>query len=150
MHHILEHTDLLCSMCKHESGLAAHKVSPGGINVLLVGLKPDGQCSDVIIELVVVSNLPGQAPVVSLGHSHLQDLKVASRPHKHVAEPGRQGFNGGVSAGVCLGIEVDDVRLLIGPLGVGIARHSAVIIKLNPLGWVIEPVTNRDVCYDPP
>jgi hypothetical protein len=34
-------------------GLAPHEVGPSGINVLLIGLKFDGQCGDVVIELVI-------------------------------------------------------------------------------------------------
>jgi hypothetical protein len=101
--HVLKCADPLCSACKHELGFAAHEVSPGCVDVLLVGLELNGQHSDVI-KLAVSGNLPGQPPVVGVSHGSLQNLEVAPGPSEHMAEPHWQGFGGGIGAGVGLGI----------------------------------------------
>jgi hypothetical protein len=86
------------------------------IDVALVPLELDHQGCDIIINLSVSCDLMGQPPVVGVSHCGLQYLKVATRASEHVLEPCQQGFNGGVGAGVSLGIEVNDVGLFIVPL----------------------------------
>jgi hypothetical protein len=120
-HHVLKCTDPLHGTCKHEVGLTAHEVHPGSVNVPLIGLELGGQHHDDIIELVILGNLSGQASVICLSHSGLQNLEVAPRSSEHVLEPGWEGFDWGVGAGVGLSIEVDNIGQLVGPLGVGIA-----------------------------
>jgi 3-deoxy-D-arabino-heptulosonate 7-phosphate (DAHP) synthase class II len=80
---------------------------------MLVALKFDRQGCDVVVDLAVVHDFAGQAPVISVSHCSLEYLKVASRACEHVPEPDQQGFNGGVSTGVSLSIEVDGVGLLV-------------------------------------
>jgi hypothetical protein len=70
-HHVLKRANPLGGACKHEAGLTPHEISPSGVDVLLIGLKFDGQHGDVVVELMIAGNLPSQTSVVSLGHNCL-------------------------------------------------------------------------------
>jgi hypothetical protein len=85
--HIVERLDVFGSVGKHEVGLTRHEAGPRGIEVMLVLLDLDGQCGDVIINLLVSHDLSCQPPVVGLGHHRLEDVKVATWTSEHVAEP---------------------------------------------------------------
>ena len=71
MCHVLEGTNSLHSVRKHELGLAAHEVSSSSVDVPLIGLEFAGQYSNVIVDLAVAGNLPGQPSVISLSHHRL-------------------------------------------------------------------------------
>jgi hypothetical protein len=54
---------------------------------MLVPLKFNRQCCDVVVDLVVVRDLVSQPPVVSVSHCHLKDLEVTTRASEHMVEP---------------------------------------------------------------
>ena len=68
-------------------GLIGHETGLCGINVTLVPLEFDCEGSNVIVDLSVLCDLLSQPPVISIGHHHLQYLKVDTGAGEHVLEP---------------------------------------------------------------
>jgi hypothetical protein len=60
-------------------------------------------------------------------------------------EPGWECFKGRVDAIVRGRIQVDNMGLLIRPLGAMIAGNRSVVIEMDPLGFLIEPIAHWDV-----
>jgi hypothetical protein len=112
---------------------------------VLIPLKLDSQGHDVVVNLSISRDLLSQAPVISLGHCHLEDLEVAARASEHVLKPGWQGFDGRVCAMVSLGVEVNDVCLLIGSLCGTVPWDGSVVVETYPLGFLVKPIADRDV-----
>jgi hypothetical protein len=79
---------MFCSACEHKSGLTQHETCSCSIKVALVLFDLDRQVGDIIVDLSVPCDLLCQAPVISIGHSGLKDLKLAARASKQVSEPG--------------------------------------------------------------
>jgi hypothetical protein len=70
------------------------------VEVTLVLFNFDGDCCDVVIDFAVARNFTGQAPVVCVSHSLLQDLEVAPWSCEHIPEPARQHLERGVDTEV--------------------------------------------------
>jgi hypothetical protein len=55
---------------------------PNGVEIMLVLFDLDGDCRNVIVEFAVARDFAGQAPVVRVSHSLLQDLEFSPWPSK--------------------------------------------------------------------
>jgi hypothetical protein len=90
----MERFNTLSGMGEHKAGLTRHKAGACYVDVVLVALEFDRKGCDVVVDLTVVHDLMGQTPVISLSHSHLEDLEVTAGTSEHVLEPGQQGLDG--------------------------------------------------------
>jgi hypothetical protein len=136
---------MFSGMGKHEVRLTGHKAGPCGIDVTLVTLKFDCQGCNVVVDLTIVCDLTSQPPIIGVHHCHLENLKVATGAGEHVAEPGWQGLDGGTGTSVGLSVEVDNVRLFIGPLCRTIPRDHSVVVEAYPLSLLVESIADGDV-----
>jgi hypothetical protein len=85
--YIVKGFDMFCSMREHKLGLTQHETCSCSIEVSLVLLNFDRKVGDVVIDLPIPSDLSCQAPVVSVSHSGLKDLKFAAGAGEQVSEP---------------------------------------------------------------
>jgi hypothetical protein len=95
-----------------------------------------GKLSGFLIELVKVSDLPSQPPVIKVANVALQVHEVTAGPDKEGAEPGRKRLNGVFLAmpnRISLCIQIDNVRGLIWALLLVEPGDSTVFQLLDPL-----------------
>jgi hypothetical protein len=62
-----------------------------------------------------------------------------------VSEPTWECFKGGVDAVVRRHVQVDDVGSLVRPLCAVVPRRGAIVVEVDPLGLLVEPIADWDV-----
>ena len=107
-----------------------------------------------MIELTEASDLLSHPPVVKVFDFALQVHEVAAGPKEEGTEPGGEWFNGVFFAMpncVSLCIQINSVRGLIRALALMVTSDSAIFQPLDPLGRVVDSVTegNVEVGYSP-
>jgi hypothetical protein len=130
------------SLLRHGSGVAGH------VKLFMQDINTCSKFSSFLIELVVVSDLPSQPPIVLVADVMLQVHEVAAGPDEEGVEPGEEWFDGvflTMPIRVSWCIQINNVRGLIRALLFMEPGDSSIFQLLDPLHWLEDPIAEGNV-----